>query len=616
MNAMTDITTAPAEELAAGRMAAAAMSAALAKPSKTPSLADMLDERNAIVARLNASPVDDESEVKRAWALEQAIVSAPCKSIEDAAAKTTLFETIDGEGLVWNDDSAWNMVVDIAPFVRAAADLQNGSKIYGSYADRSPTAALQAIIAAARDYSERYVVPAERAHDAAETAVATDGEDAERLAAAEAEAEATWSEHRSAHRKIVEHILDLRAGSPADLLVQVETFADLLTPHHSQNSKAATVIGRLTEDDVALVAEHMLAGLRRFAGPSPEDRQLVHDADSFIQLHREPASSNDAKTCEHMERAIRTPARSGQGLAAKARLVEEWLPVDLLDRTDLEWRFVISLIDDVKAMFGDGPPTTSTEVEFEAVFRTAKAAEQARRAAGTALRAFQDAHPAAGDGTPGHDQLSAAVDRADHSLFAALGELIATPAPSAAAMAAQIQAYAWTNVVTDHVIDGLNGWPLDPAQARVVAAVDDDGTSEERGLVALYRSACALAGGIELQPINIDSEMVDLPVATETTAEPQDLERRIDQAIADLPFLASRNHGLTDQEWQARFDISSEAVREVAELEGDDPETQRLRLKAMRWVCDDEIPDADDFGESTNQRLGARIVRTAMRAVL
>lgn len=104
--------------------AAADMAAALSGQALTgnPSLADMLDERNAVVARLNAAGDDgDPADFKRTSALEAAIVAAPCRSIEDAAAKATLFETIDGEGLMWTDNAPWEVVVEIAPFLRSAA---------------------------------------------------------------------------------------------------------------------------------------------------------------------------------------------------------------------------------------------------------------------------------------------------------------------------------------------------------------------------------------------------------------------------------------------------------------------------------------------------------------
>lgn len=161
----------------------------------------------------------------------------------------------------------------------------------------------------------------------------------------------------------------------------------------------------------------------------------------------------------------------------------------------------------------NSPGGTEVATEWDAALQEAREANIALRDASTAQAAYETEFPNSGDGDPAYDELTGKWDVANARLFRALRRLVAMPAPDAAALAHQIQAHSWLTCVTDHRIDGLTSWPLDPACPKIAAAVDEAGSDDERGLLALFRSACALAGGVAVQPIRNEAEPPELLAA-------------------------------------------------------------------------------------------------------
>jgi len=94
---------------------------------------------------------------------------------------------------------------------------------------------------------------------------------------------------------------------------------------------------------------------------------------------------------------------------------------------------------------------------------------------------------------------------------------------------------------------------------------------------------------------------------------PSELERRIDKALVDMRAINCMS-GLSDDDLYALMKPGKDAVDEILALDGDDADTQRLRLKAMRWCHSDEPIEDGDFGECTNQRLVEKILRSALKA--
>ncbi|WP_168072846.1 hypothetical protein [Caulobacter sp. SSI4214] len=162
--------------------------------------------------------------------------------------------------------------------------------------------------------------------------------------------------------------------------------------------------------------------------------------------------------------------------------------------------------DEIRAAWVSAKAAQDEKGAWEQLDAAARAAEDGLRGASTTVRHFEDQNPTSGDGDPAYDQLTAAWDEASSTLFRTYHELLNMPAPDVAALARQIQIYSWVTNVTDHRIDGKTSWPLDPAEPKMVAAIDNAGDDDERGLLSLYRSACRLAG-VELQPIRIEAEV-------------------------------------------------------------------------------------------------------------
>jgi hypothetical protein len=146
---------------------------------------------------------------------------------------------------------------------------------------------------------------------------------------------------------------------------------------------------------------------------------------------------------------------------------------------------------------------SGVRAKWDAAVATVDAARAGYMEARQAQYDFEDAYPDVPASDPAYAALEDAHDAADTAHFAALRALLGTPAPDAAALARQIQVYAWLNNVTSYKIDGLTGWALDPTNRRVTDAIDadPDADNDDRGILALYRSALALAGGNAPPPV-------------------------------------------------------------------------------------------------------------------
>jgi hypothetical protein len=145
-----------------------------------------------------------------------------------------------------------------------------------------------------------------------------------------------------------------RTGSELDAALNMKTLNEL-----AQSSDSETSIPAVICQDVL-----RLAGSDDRAFNNGSDVQLVADLNEVIRLHtlamqksragRSGAAGDYLDDADvPMQRSLRMRATTADGLAARARLVEDWCtPVDALDREDLEWRLISALTEDVKALFG------------------------------------------------------------------------------------------------------------------------------------------------------------------------------------------------------------------------------------------------------------------------
>jgi hypothetical protein len=145
---------------------------------------------------------------------------------------------------------------------------------------------------------------------------------------------------------------------------------------------------------------------------------------------------------------------------------------------------------------------SGVRAKWDAAVTAVDKAEASYQQANRALDEYERAHPGEGDSDPGYAAVDDVVNQAQSLQFETLRALLEVQAPDAAALARQVQTYAWLTNVTNHEIKGLTGWPLDPAEQPVAAAIDNDGDIDERSMLALYRSAHALAGRPPMKSIS------------------------------------------------------------------------------------------------------------------
>lgn len=658
-------------------------------PAQAPSLADMLAERNAIVARLNAAPPEEEEdneELKRTWSLEKAIVAQPCRSIEDAAAKVTLFETINGEGLMWNDASAWNMVVDIAPLVRAAAEGRPAEVPHPPIVEPAPLQLptdLAAIVAAAEEYYARFWYPADRIHAAADVANVENEDPSkdEALSATEKRLWEEWYEHDKIYRSIADQILDGAPATPEELLSQVEAWGQLVIKSSNADTKATSLIGHMCAEDVEVLAEHMHKALKAMCGtdcvsPTPpsgpntplaeavaartaaraafwvnEDPDLNEAVtEAEFAVYAAPAATIDEVLWKHGEEMMHdlgvgshaeaiAKAEDTWGLeaAAAAGVYRDLERLAAAERPSI----IIAALDEklaelfsVERELGDAIRETSDEVAYEAAVAKsgpiayALMASPARTLADFRAKAravewacSSDWNAVEGKGTaldfmlllvrellgeapsPKRLETQKADAGADQQLIDDIASTISlnTQAMRATLPGAQTDLLDAADAPLQRAL-GMTARTLQglAARARLVETWLPNGNAREdlewRVVQSLIRDVRAICG-------------VPEHVTIETSLEA--LERRIDQAIAEIPFLASRKHGLTDDEFNKRLANGDELVAAIAALEGDDPVTQRLRIKALGWLSDYTPDTTVEFDDE--ERLLTALMRSACK---
>ena len=350
MNAHSDITAAPADELvkAVPARAAAALAATLAGPGEPLGpLSVVLARRNVLVDEVNAlalttpEPPQEalDAITDRYGPLEDALRDATPATIDDFVAKVAWAAELVREHVCLNREDAERLIVDAQSILADACNPLRPAHVerrdahwalVPTAAGRSPSAALQAIIAVANDYSEKFVVPADKAHSSADRAYVENENDEnnERLSKAQNEAWQAWDAHCDTYREIVDQILELRAGSAQELLAQVETYCDLLAAHWAANPKAPTKLAKLGETDVELVAEHMHTGLKRLAyGSAQTDAALdvatiVAEATEFAKEVASAQAAFNAADSEWVD--AKDAERSADLTARRDELESAW----------------------------------------------------------------------------------------------------------------------------------------------------------------------------------------------------------------------------------------------------------------------------------------------------
>lgn len=143
-----------------------------------------------------------------------------------------------------------------------------------------------------------------------------------------------------------------------------------------------------------------------------------------------------------------------------------------------------------------------------------------------------------------------------------------------------------------------------PTEAQIEALLLDNGG--KYAVAKIYRDIL----NISEAPPTVGREAIR---AAWDAARLKVLERSIDQAIADREFLDGRDHGLSDDEWTARDSIGEDAATEVSCMEGDSPDLQRLRIKALGWFYRYNA-DCDPTGFDLEERLAFRLFRSACKS--
>lgn len=280
MDMHTDTTAHLAAEAEAPARAAADMAAAMAGPADNPvSLAALLAKRNAMMDAINLrAPGDDapDDEVTKAneaaFAIEQEILTTPCRTADDAVAKVAALVEFVREAGCPDENDVENVLADISRVLRGSSYPIRDTKVdrrdahWALAPHQTITSAalkltgdLAIIVAAAEAYDAEFVQPASKRHNAADAAEVVGDEKSRRASEL---AEADWQSHRDAYRAIVDAIFDQTPTTTKQLVAQVDTWGALLAHGFYRHHKADTLIGKLYEEDAIKVGEHMLASLK------------------------------------------------------------------------------------------------------------------------------------------------------------------------------------------------------------------------------------------------------------------------------------------------------------------------------------------------------------------
>ncbi|RRN64672.1 hypothetical protein [Caulobacter sp. 602-1] len=272
--------------------AATDKAAAMAGPADNPvSLATLLAKRNAMMDAINLrAPGDDapDEEVTQAneaaFAVEQEILTTPCRTADDAVAKVAALVEFIREAGCPDESDVENVLADIGRVLRGSSYPVRATKVdrrdahWALAPHQTITSAalkltgdLATIVAAAEEYDVKFVKPANERHNILDEAEVVGDEKSRRASEL---AEADWQSHRDAYRAIVDAIFDQNPTTTKQLVAQVDTWGALLAHGFYRNHKADTLIGKLYEEDAIKVGEHMLASLKGMTGTDGECPKL------------------------------------------------------------------------------------------------------------------------------------------------------------------------------------------------------------------------------------------------------------------------------------------------------------------------------------------------------
>lgn len=141
------------------------------------------------------------------------------------------------------------------------------------------------------------------------------------------------------------------------------------------NVKTLEELAQSSETETSIPAVICLDLIRLTGAGGGSDAELITDINDVIRLHAaaiqkdragRPGAAGDYLDDADvpMQRLLKLRATTPAGVAARARLVEDWcLPVDILDREDLDWQLISGLIEDVKAVFGAKATASQAEAD-------------------------------------------------------------------------------------------------------------------------------------------------------------------------------------------------------------------------------------------------------------
>jgi len=576
-------------------------------PAEAPSLVTLLVRRNTLFddANLRTPETDlSDEELDKVTgagnAIEQSIIDTPCRTVDDAVAKVaTLVEFVREKGCP-NQEDVEAVMADVSRILLAASDPTHKDKVerYDAHWVLVPHPVvkplelpvdLAAIVAAAEEYDLQFVRPACKRHDAADTATLGEGRDDPALKKAEALAWDEMDNHCDVYRDIVNRILDQRPATPKELLNQVEAWGALLVKHFAWKTGADTLIGKLCMEDAIMVGEHMHASLQRMLGtdgvsptlPSGPNTPLAQAVAIRDQARAAFWVNEDPELNEAVSKA------EFAVFAAPASTIAEVL-----------WKLGENMMEDKGAeSHADGLEQTAAEGGLEAasavgVYRDLERLAAAQRP--SIVIAALDAKLAelyaverqlgAAEGDS-YDEVAyeAAVAKSGPIARA----LMATPARTVEDFQAKARAVDWACSGDWDSIEGkctAQDFALTLVRELLGSSEAFDGSLNGRKAVAAAWSEARLA----------------------------ELERRIDHAISEIPFLTSREHGLTDDEFNKRLTNGDQLAAAIAALDGDDAVTQRLRIKALGWLSV-YTPTVVFKDADTQEKLVAALMRSACK---
>lgn len=161
-----------------------------------------------------------------------------------------------------------------------------------------PSADLQAIVADAKAFEAEFYKPALKAHSEADAAYMEAPKDAKPDYARIEALEDAYNKCGDAYTSKVLEILKLPASSPAELLTNAATCAELLTHYLADRINARTNHGKLIRDHQELLLDYVMSGLEDLSKPS------VNIAALADQLEAENATNTPGSTDRQWDHAV------------------------------------------------------------------------------------------------------------------------------------------------------------------------------------------------------------------------------------------------------------------------------------------------------------------------